>query len=81
MSKNQQHDCVKRRGVGWGGGGGGRAVYTMCKKTSDLVEDGFPLSNTDNLNMTRSTLFILPHNLEALQMRLLLFGGRSKDQF
>ena len=35
MSKNSQHDCVKR-------GGGSRAVYTMCKKTSDLAEDGFP---------------------------------------
>ena len=23
-------------------GGGARAVYTMCKKTSDLAEDGFP---------------------------------------
>ena len=38
MSKNPQHDCVKPRG-----GGGSRAVYTMCKKTSVLVEDGFPL--------------------------------------
>ena len=36
VSKNPQHDCVKPRG------GGSRAVYTMCKKTSDLVEDGFP---------------------------------------
>ena len=36
MSKNSQHDCVKPRG------GGSRAVYTMCKKTSDLAEDGFP---------------------------------------
>ena len=35
MSKNPQHDCVKTRG-------GSRAVYTMCKKTSDLAEDGFP---------------------------------------
>ena len=35
MSKNSQHDRVKPRG-------GSRAVYTMCKKTSDLVEDGFP---------------------------------------
>ena len=34
MLKNPQHDCVKTRGGG--------AVYTMCKKTSDLVEDGFP---------------------------------------
>ena len=33
MSKNPQDDR---------GGGGSRAVYTMCKKTSDLVEDGFP---------------------------------------
>ena len=24
------------------GRGGSRAVYTMCKKTSDLAEDGFP---------------------------------------
>ena len=39
MSKNPQHDCVKPRG---GGGGGARAVCTMCKKTSDLVADGFP---------------------------------------
>ena len=39
MSKNPQHDRVKPRG-GWGGS---RAVYTMCKKTSDLVENGFPL--------------------------------------
>ena len=23
-------------------GGESRAVYTMCKKTSDLAEDGFP---------------------------------------
>ena len=23
-------------------GGGIRAVFTMCKKTSDLAEDGFP---------------------------------------
>ena len=37
MLKNPQHDRVKR-----GGGEGSRAVYTMCKKTSDLVEDGFP---------------------------------------
>ena len=37
MSKNPQHDCVKTRGEG-----GSRAVYTMCKKTSDLAEDGFP---------------------------------------
>ena len=36
MSKNPQHDRVKPRG------GGARAVYTMCKKTSDLVENGFP---------------------------------------
>ena len=35
--KNPQHDRVKPRG-----GGGSRAVYTMCKKTSDLVENGFP---------------------------------------
>ena len=35
--KNPQHDCVKLRG-----GGGSRAVYTMCKKTSNLVADGFP---------------------------------------
>ena len=24
------------------GGGGSRAVFTMCKKTSVLVDDGFP---------------------------------------
>ena len=36
MSKNPQHDFVKPRGVG------SRADYTMCKKTSVLVEDGFP---------------------------------------
>ena len=36
MSKNPQHDRVKTRG------GGSRAVYTMCKKSSILVEDGFP---------------------------------------
>ena len=34
--KNLQHDRVKPRG------GGSRAVYTMCKKTSNLVADGFP---------------------------------------
>ena len=38
MSKNPQHDRVKPRG----GGGESRAVYMMYKKTSDLVEDGFP---------------------------------------
>ena len=36
MSKNPKHDRVKTRG------GGARAVYTMCKKSSILVEDGFP---------------------------------------
>ena len=39
MSKNPQHDRVKTRGRG------SRAVYTMCKKTSDLVENGFPNSD------------------------------------
>ena len=37
MSKKSQHDRVKPRE-----GGGPRAVYTMCKKTSDLVANGFP---------------------------------------
>ena len=32
-----------------GGGGGSRAVYTMCKKTSDLVEDGFPYGSHTGL--------------------------------
>ena len=41
MLKNPQHDSVKR------GGWGSRAVYTMCKKTSDLVEDGFPIHEKD----------------------------------
>ena len=36
MSKNPQHDCVKLRG-------GGQGPFTQCvKKTSNLVEDGFP---------------------------------------
>ena len=49
MPKNPQHDRVKPRG-----GGGVRAVYTMCKKTSDLVENVFP-NSCNNHRMTGHT--------------------------
>ena len=33
-------------------GGGSRAVYTMCKKTSNLAEDGFPKVTMKSLEET-----------------------------
>ena len=47
------HDCVKLRE---GEGGGSRAVYTLCKKTSVLVEDGFPYCNCNQCDFEMTAM-------------------------
>ena len=52
-------------------GVGSRAVYTMCKKTSDLAEDGFPNSCLNELMINWQFVIL---QLMASKVHLLAFG-------